>query len=236
LLKWDAAEKKWIGDIPDNAVPPMGTTGVYPFIMKPDGVASFFGPGLKDGPFPEHYEPLECPIEKNLMSGQRINPAIKIFEGGLDAFATCDPKYPFVCSTYRVTEHWQTGVLTRWLPWLIEAEPQMFCEMSIELGKLRGIKNGDKVIVQTQRGKLEAVAIVTSRLKPFNIAGQTIHQIGIPWHFGWLHPKDGGESANLLTPTIGDPNTMIPESKAFMANVSKLTKQPAQPAKKPTKS
>jgi formate dehydrogenase major subunit len=236
LLKWDAEGKKWIGDIPDNAVPPMGTTGAYPFIMKPDGVASFFGPGLNDGPFPEHYEPLECPIEKNLMSGQRINPAIKIFEGGLDTFKTCDPRYPFVCSTYRVTEHWQTGVLTRWLPWLIEAEPQMFCEMSLELGKLRGIKNGDKVVVETPRGKLWAVAIVTSRLKPFNIAGQTIHQIGIPWHFGWLHPKDGGDSANLLTPTVGDPNTMIPESKAFMANVSKLKEPSAQPAKKATKS
>jgi formate dehydrogenase major subunit len=237
LLKWDAEGKKWIGDVPDNAVPPMGTTGAYPFIMKPDGVASLFGPGLNDGPFPEHYEPLECPIEKNLMSGQRTNPVIKIFEGGLDKFTTCDPKYPFVCSTYRVTEHWQTGVLTRWLPWLIEAEPQVFCEMSIELAKLRGIKNGDRVIVETQRGKLEAVAIVTSRVKPFNIAGQTIHQIGVPWHFGWLYPKDGGESANLLTPTVGDPNTMIPESKAFMANVSKLAKQPAaQPAKKTTKS
>jgi formate dehydrogenase major subunit len=170
------------------------------------------------------------------MSSQRTNPVIKVFEGGLDTFATCDPKYPFICSTYRVTEHWQTGVLTRWLPWLIEAEPQVFCEMSLELGKLRGIKNGDRVIVETQRGKLEAVAIVTPRLKPFNIAGQTIHQIGVPWHFGWLYPKDGGESANLLTPTIGDPNTMIPESKAFMANVTKLTSKPAQPAKKTSKS
>jgi formate dehydrogenase major subunit len=109
----------------------------------------------------------------------------------------------------------------------------MFCELSVELGKLRGIKNGDKVIVETQRGKVEAAAIVTSRLKPFNVAGQTVHQIGIPWHFGWLHPKDGGDSANLLTPTVGDPNTMIPESKAFMANVRNLTRQPA---KKTTKS
>ena len=98
LLKWDAAGKRWIGDVPDNAVPPMGTDGAYPFIMKPDGVASLFGPGLKDGPFPEHYEPLECPIEKNLMSSQRINPVIKIFEGGPDKFLTCDPRYPFVCS------------------------------------------------------------------------------------------------------------------------------------------
>lgn len=166
------------------------------------------------------------------MSNQRINPAIKIFEGGVDTFATCDPKYPFVCTTYRVTEHWQTGVLTRWLPWLTEAEPQMFCEMSLELGKLRGIENGDRVLVETQRGKVEAAAIVTMRFKPFVIAGQTIHQIGIPWHFGWLYPKDGGDSANLLTPTIGDPNTMIPESKAFMANVTKITAQPAKKAGK----
>jgi formate dehydrogenase major subunit len=228
LLKWDAAGKKWVGDIPDGGWPPMGAQGFYPFIMKPDGIASIFGPGLKDGPFPEHYEPLECPIEKNLMSAQRINPVIKIFEGGPDTFETCDPKYPFVCTTYRVTEHWQTGVLTRWLPWLIEAEPQIFCEMSLELAKLRGIKNGDKVIVETPRNKLWAVAIVTSRLKPFNIAGNTVHQIGVPWHFGWIHPKDGGDSANLLTPTIGDPNTMIPESKAFMASVRKLTQPPAK--------
>jgi len=231
LIRWDAAEKKWIGDVPDNAVPPMGTNGAYPFIMKPDGVASLFGPGLMDGPFPEHYEPLECPIEKNLMSNQRINPVIKVFEGGPDKFASCDPKYPFVCSTYRVTEHWQTGVLTRWLPWLIEAEPQMFCEMSLELGKLRGIKNGDRVSVESPRGKVEAVAIVTSRFKPFNVAGQTIHQVGIPWHYGWIYPKDGGDTANLLTPTIGDPNVMIPESKAFMVNVSKVIHKPA-PAKK----
>ena len=225
VIKWDAATKKWVGDVPDGGWPPMGTEGFYPFIMKPDGVAHIFGPGLKDGPFPEHYEPLECPIEKNLMSSQRINPVVKIFEGGPDTFLTCDPKYPFVCTTYRVTEHWQTGVLTRWLPWLIEAEPQLFCEMSQELAKLREIKNGDRVVVETARGKVVAVAIVTSRMKPFNIAGQTVHQIGVPWHFGWIWPKDGGESANLLTPTVGDPNTMIPESKAFMANVRKVAKK-----------
>jgi formate dehydrogenase major subunit len=230
VIKWDAEAKKWIGDVPDGGWPPMGTEGFYPFIMKPDGVASIFGPGLADGPFPEHYEPLECPIEKNIMSSQRINPVIKIFEGGPDTFATCDPKYPFVCTTYRVTEHWQSGVLTRWLPWLIEAEPQVFCEISQELAKLRGIENGEKVLVQTSRGKLEATAIVTLRLKPFVIAGQTVHQIGLPWHFGWLHPKDGGDSANLLTPTIGDPNTMIPESKAFMANVTKIMAKKAKKA------
>ncbi|MBI5606579.1 MAG: hypothetical protein HY879_24880, partial [Deltaproteobacteria bacterium] len=96
----------------------------------------------------------------------------------------------------------------------------------------RGIKNGERVMVSSPRGQLEAVAIVTSRFKPFQVAGQTIHQIGLPWHFGWLHPRDGGDSANLLTPTVGDPNTMIPETKAFMANVSKLTKPPAKKARK----
>ncbi len=227
VIQWNLETKKWEGDVPDGGWPPMGIDGYYPFIMKPDGVASIFGPGLADGPFPEHYEPLECPIEKNIMSSQRINPAIRIFEGGPDTFATCDPKYPFVCTTYRVTEHWQTGVLTRWLPWLVEAEPQIFCEMSRELAQLRGIGNGDKVRVETSRGAVEATAIVTLRFKPFVVAGQTIHQIGLPYHFGWLHPKDGGDSANLLTPTIGDPNTMIPESKAFMANVMKITAKKA---------
>jgi len=99
------------------------------------------------------------------MSNQRISPVIKIFEGGLDKFTTCDPKYPFVCTTYRVTEHWQTGVLTRWLPWLIEAEPQMFLRNESGTCEIKRINNGDRVIVQTSRGKLEAVAIVTSRFQ-----------------------------------------------------------------------
>ncbi len=95
----------------------------------------------------------------------------------------------------------------------------MWVEMSRELADLRGIKNGEKVFVQSGRGQVEAVAIVTERFKPFDIAGQTIHQVGLPWCFGWLTPRDGGDSANLLTPTIGDANTMIPETKAFMVNV-----------------
>jgi formate dehydrogenase major subunit len=102
-------------------------------------------------------------------------------------------------------------------------QPQMFIEMSIELAKEKGIRNGDKVLVKSGRGELNAAAIVTSRFKPFRIAGSTVHQVGLPWHFGWQYPEDGsgGDSANLLTPTIGDANTMIPESKAFMVNVVK---------------
>ncbi len=195
--------------------------GKYPFIMKPDGFGRIFGPGLNDGPFPEHYEPLECPVPKNPMSSQFVNPTIKIFTGEMDKHLTCDPRFPFVATTYRVTEHWQTGIMTRWQPWLIEAQPQMFVEMSEELAKLRGIKNGDKVKVSSVRGEVECVAMVTTRFRPFKIGDMTVHQVGMPWCFGWVTPKDGGESANLLTPNVGDPNTMIPESKAFMVNVTK---------------
>ncbi len=220
--------QKWKGDIPDGPWYPLknpdGTPredGKLPFIMKTDGMGALFGPGLKDGPFPEHYEPLECPVEKNPFSAQLNNPVAVSFTTSKDAIKTCDPRFPFVCTTYRVTEHWQTGVLTRWLPWLIEAEPQMFVEMSEELAKNRNIQNGEKVIVESPRGSLEAVAIVTKRFKPFKIGDQEVHEIGIPWHFGWVWPAEGGESANLLTPAVGDPNTRIPESKAFMANVRK---------------
>ena len=221
LLNW--VDGKWVGDVPDGPWPPMAQAGgKYPFIMKPDGLAAIFGPGLADGPFPEHYEPLECPVPKNVLSSQFTNPTITIFSGAMDKHLTCDPRFPFVGTTYRVTEHWQTGIMTRWQPWLIEAEPQMFVEMSQELAKLRGIKNGEKVKVSSVRGEVGAVAIVTTRFRPFKIGDLTVHQVGMPWCFGWLVPKDGGESANLLTPNVGDPNTMIPESKAFMVNVTKI--------------
>ena len=219
---------KWEGDVPDGPAYPMmnpdGTPredGKYPFIMKPEGLGAIFGPGLKDGPLPEHYEPLECPVEKNPFSPQLTNPVAAVYKSEKDVIKTCDPRYPFVGTTYRVTEHWQTGVMTRWMPWLLEAEPQVFVEMSEELAKLKEIKNGDKVVVESPRGSLEAVAIVTKRFRPFKIQDQEIHEVGLPWHYGWVWPKDGGDSANLLTSAAGDPNTRIPESKAFMVNVKK---------------
>ena len=220
---------KWIGDVPDGGWPPMSDQAKTkrPFIMKPDGVASVFGPGRVDGPFPEHYEPLECPVPKNLMSSQRINPVAPIYGTEADAHFSCDPRFPFVGTTYRVTEHWQTGILTRWQPWLLELQPQLFVEMSNELGKLKGINNGDMCKVSSARGEVEAVAIVTGRFKPFKVQGTTVHQVGLPWCFGWIYPKDGGDSANLLTPSTGDPNTRIPETKAFMVNVDKLGKRRA---------
>ncbi len=224
VIYWNGS--KWIGDVPDGGWKPMAQKGgKLPFIMKPHGVASIFGSGLKDGPFPEHYEPLECPIPSNLMSPQRVNPAAKMwFKDGKgkkeDAYASCDARYPLIGTTYRVTEHWQTGVMTRNTPWLLELQPQLFVELSKELAKLRNITNGEKVRVVSARGEVKAVAIVTSRFKPFDVADTIVHQIGLPWCYGWT-TENAGDSANLLTPTVGDANTMIPETKAFMVNILK---------------
>ncbi len=236
VIRWDPAKpdavtKKpgaWVGDVPDGPAPPMAAEGgKYPFIMRADGMGAIFGPGLADGPFPEHYEPLETPVN-NALSRQKLNPAAKLFytpKGGLpeDVFASLDARFPFVATTYRVSEHWQTGVLTRHLPWQLEMVPQQFIEMSRELAGLKGIRSGDKVNVSSARGKVWAIAIVTERLKPFDIMGGTVHEVGLPWCFGWQCPDDGsgGDSSNLLTPNIGDANTMIPETKAFMVNVEK---------------
>lgn len=240
VVYWNGS--KWIGDVPDGGWPPLrkpdGTWNEktkLAYIMKPHGVSHIFGPGRADGPFPEHYEPLECPIERNLMNPQRINPVVKIFTGKYDQFLNSDDRYPLVATTYRVAEHWQTGVLSRWLPWQAEMMPANFVEMSVDLAEERGIRNGDELVVSSARGKVDAIAIVTKRFKPFQIAGAIVHQVGLPWCFGWATTKEYdvmangkpysnptyGDSSNLLTPTIGDANTMIPETKAFMVNVEK---------------
>ncbi|MHB8765237.1 MAG: molybdopterin dinucleotide binding domain-containing protein, partial [Deferrisomatales bacterium] len=224
VIAWSG--EKWVGDVPDGGWPPLADEkGKLPFIMKPDGVASLFGPGLRDGPFPEHYEALECPVPENLLHGQRINPVVKVWHGPAggkaeDAFATCDARFPLVASTYRVTEHWQTGVMTRNTPWLLELQPHLFVELSEELAREKGIAPNELVDVVSARATIEARALVTRRLRPFKVQDTTVHQVGLPWCFGWTTPGTG-ESANLLTPTVGDPNTLIPETKAFMVDVRK---------------
>ncbi len=228
VIQWK--DGKWVGDVPDGPAPPvLGDDGkpnpksVHPFIMTLHGFGQIFGPGLNDGPFPEHYEAMECPVEKNLFSPQLNSPVAPKFGTEADQFAaTCDPRYPYVCTTYRVSEHWQTGLLTRPQPWLLELQPQVFVEISEELAALKQIKNGERVVVSTARGSLECTAVVTKRFKPLKIAGTTVHQMGIPYNFGWRWPETGKEeSANLLTPSTGDPNTRIPETKTFMANIAK---------------
>ena len=188
VITWDGT--KWIGDVPDGVGNP--GSGRPPFIMKPDGVASIFGPGLADGPFPEHYEPLESPLAKNLMSPQMNNPVIKRWDKPgvgteMDAARSADPLFPIVCTTMRVSEHWQSGVLTRWQPWLVEMQPSLFVEISVELAREKGIKSGDQIFIKSARGQAEAIAMVTARLKPFTIDGKIVHQVALPWHFGWVN-------------------------------------------------
>ena len=212
---------KWVGDVPDGGWPPMAVDPEktkHPFIMKPEGHARIFGMGRADGPFPEHYEPWESPVE-NLLSGTQNDPAFKIWASAMDHKG--DPsRYPIVATTYRLSEHWQAGQMTRNLPWLVELMPEMFVEISEELAAEKGIKNGGRVIVETARGSVEAVAIVTTRFQPFRIDGHVVHEVGLPWHWGYTGSSKG-HSANMLTPHVGDANTMIPEYKAFLCNVRK---------------
>ena len=216
VIAWEGPDKKWVGDVPDGGWAPGDK---HAFIMRKHGFGQLYGPGRDDGPLPEYYEPLECPVNTHPFSGTLHNPTALSYAD--EDKAVCDPRFPFVGTTYRVTEHWQTGLMTRNQEWLVEMEPQIFVEMSEELAALRGIKNGEKVIVESVRGSLWAKAMVTKRFKPFDVQGTVIHQVGLPWHYGWTWPKDGGDSANLLTPSVGDPNTGIPETKAFMVNVRK---------------
>ena len=189
----------------------------YPFIMKPSGFAHVFGPGLADGPFPEHYEPMESPLNPHPFSGTQNNPAIIV--RWIGETGTPD-EYPYVATTYRVTEHWQAGQMTRNLPWLVELMPQMFIELSEELADDLGIEQGHWITVESIRGSVQGIAVVTKRFKPFTIMGKTVHQIGMPWHWGY-QGLCKGDSANLLTPHVGDANTTIPEFKAFLVRITK---------------
>jgi len=210
---------KWVGDVPDGGWPPIAVDRAktkWPFIMKPEGHARLFGPGMAEGPLPEHYEPWESPVQ-NLMSKQQNNPAFKIWRP--EEQGTPD-RFPIVCSTYRVCEHWQGGQMTRNNPWLVELQPEPFVEMSEELAAEKGIANGDKVIVESARGQVKVVALVTNRFKPFQMNGRKVHQVGVVWHWGYTGLSTG-DSGNVLTPHVGDANTMIPEYKAFLVNVRK---------------
>jgi formate dehydrogenase major subunit len=227
---------KWTGyDVPDFSATKSPTAkadpaktalgaqaGTDPFIMKADGKGWLFGP-CNEGPFPEHYEPVESPV-KNMMSSVQNNPTIKLWNTDADkdvgdATGKAE-KFPIICTTYRVTEMWQTGTMSRTLPWLAECQPNMFVELGKELAAEKGISNGDQVVVSSARGEIQMVALVTARWKPFRINGQTVHEVGMPWHYGWQGIATGA-IANDLTPHVGDANTTIPEYKAFLVDIRK---------------
>jgi formate dehydrogenase-N alpha subunit len=226
VIKWDAEGKKWVGDVADGPWPPLqnpdGTDnpeGRYSYIMTKEGHGCLFAPTLEDGPLPEHYEPLESPT-MNAFSKQQVNPISKVWRP--DDTGTSD-KYPIVATTYRVAEHWQAGAMTRNLPWLVELQPHPFVEMSRELAAEKGVKNGDMVTVSNKRGSITMHALVTPRFKPFQVNGKKVHEVGIIWHFGYAGMAPG-DSANELTPLVGDANTTIPEFKAFLCDLVKAEK------------
>lgn len=236
LVAWDASNGGWItNDVPDFVVKnpagewlPPETSAKSPFIMRPEGVGCLFTNGMTDGPFPEHYEPWESPVP-NMMSSQQINPATAIRDAEMNPRAvTGSLEFPLVGTTYRVTEHWQAGAMTRNLPWLAELMPELFVEISEELARAKGIRNGEIVCVVSPRGEVQAKACVTKRFRAFKVDGVNVEVVGLPWHFGYNGFVTGGKdrnqnyAANQLTAHIGDANSHIPEYKVFACDVRKV--------------
>jgi formate dehydrogenase major subunit len=219
-LWWDGT--RWTGyDVPDFAptMPPSDPLGAKPFIMVTERESRIFS-NLNDGPMPEHYEPVESPTH-NVFNRRQNNPAYFAGADGNKSLGDID-KYPIICSTWRVCEHWHTGALSRNMPWLAELMPASFVEISEELAREKGIKSRDMVELVSARGKARALAMVTPRARVFEINGRSVHQVGLTWHYGYQGLVTG-DVANNLTPHVGDANTMIPEYKAFLVDVRKVT-------------
>jgi formate dehydrogenase major subunit len=234
LVWWDSQRAEWTGlDTPDftktkrpDYIPPPDATGDdglrgdAPFIMHDDGVGWIWvASGLKDGPLPAHYEPHESPV-RNLLYEQQTNPAAdpKVRTDNAYANSPFDPRYPHVLTTYRLTEHHTAGGMTRTLSHLAELQPELFCEISPELAATIGARLGDMVVVSTPRGRVEARALVTSRMRPLTVDGRTIHQVGMPYHFGGrglVH----GDVVNDLVAISEEPNVRIMESKALVCAI-----------------
>jgi formate dehydrogenase major subunit len=226
---------KWVGyDVPDfpPTKPPTAKAqpngigldahgGNNPFIMLQDGVGWLYVPsGLVDGPLPAHYEPAESPVN-NPVYKQQSSPVLKYWKNPRNPLAPAgDAKFPHVITTYRLTEHYLAGAMSRWNPWLTELMPELFIEMSPELAQEKGIQNLDWVRISTPRSQVRAKALVTRRMRPFTIDGKVIHQVGMPWHWGY-EGISTGDVVNELTSLVGDPNVSIHEGKAFVCNVEK---------------
>jgi len=228
---WDAARTglKWTGkvwggnDIPDMRPDAAPEELVMPFIMNAEGVGRLFANDLlAEGPFPEHYEPFESPLDANpLHPGNRKaqnNPAARVYKGDMEAFGTAKD-FPYVGTTYRLTEHFhfwtkhsQINAIT---------QPEQFVEIGEDLAKEKGIVRGDRVKVSSNRGVIKAVAVVTKRIKALVVDGKKVHTIGFPIHYGLTGTARPGFLTNTLTPFVGDANSQTPEFKAFLVNVEK---------------
>jgi formate dehydrogenase major subunit len=235
LVWWDEQEAKWTGlDVPDFPVSKAPNTpikhdgvgmdalsGQDPFIMVGDGKGWLFVPaGLRDGPLPTHYEPMESPIA-NPLYAQDKNPTTKYWPRRENRLARpLDPEYPYAVTTYRLTEHHTAGGMSRWIPWLSELQPTFFAEISPRLAKQVGVDNGDWVVISTPRGQVEARAMVTERMQATSAGGMAVETVGLPYHWGYAGIVKG-DAANDLAPLVGEPNVSIEEVKAFTCNVRK---------------
>jgi formate dehydrogenase major subunit len=239
LVWWDADKAQWTGhDIPDftadkspyyrppdDATGPEALAGTDPFIMQADGKAWLFAPaGLVDGPLPAHYEPQESPF-RNLLYGQQRNPVrqVTVFKHPGNRLEPSGDEpgsqvFPYVATTYRLTEHHTAGGMSRWLPYLAELQPEFFCEVSPELAAERGLQHLGWATIVTARAAIEARVLVTERMTPLTVAGRRLHQVGLPYHWG-ASGYSTGDSANDLTSFSLDPNVHIQEVKAFGCDI-----------------
>ena len=237
LVWWDAEQRKWTGyDTPDfdedkapDYRPPEGAEGPeairgdHPFIMQSDGLGWLFVPqGLEDGPLPAHYEPHESPLD-NPLYGQRANPRREQNDLPEDPYNPPDGEpgadlFPYVATTYRLTEQHTAGGMSRWVPYLSELQPQMFVEVHPELARERGLVHGGWATVATTRSAIEARVLVTERIRPVKAGGRTVHQVGLPYHWGQRGLVTGG-AANDLAHMALDPNVHIQEVKGFTCDI-----------------
>jgi len=234
LVWWDEAKQQWTGyDEPDfiKSRPPgyraaddaqgLATiSGDDPFLLQPDGKGWLFAPtGLQEGPLPTHYEPLES-IVQNPLYGQQCNPVRFEYDRSDNQLARpfADPRFPYILTTYRLTEQHTSGAMSRWLSWLAELQPAMFCEISPELAEERGLQNGDWATISTARAEIEARVLVTERVRPIKLGRRWAHQIGLPYHWG-NRGLVVGDSANELIAFSADPNVTIQESKAMTGDI-----------------
>ena len=212
--------KLWVGDVPD--IKPDSPPGEYgAFIMNAEGVARLFAAQLADGPFPEHYEAFESPVDNLLHPKVSTNPVSKTFSTDKDVYGKRE-EYPIVATTYRLTEHYHYW--TKHTQVLNQLQPGFFVEIPEGLAKEKGIANGSQVRVTSARGSVQGVAMVTKRLHPFQVGGKQVWEVGIPLHWGYAAGKTGhtGPLANHLTPTAMDANTWTPEYKSFLVRVEKV--------------
>jgi formate dehydrogenase-N alpha subunit len=219
LIKWNGA--KWTGaDVPDFKADEAPGSGMNPFIMNAEGVGRLFcADKLADGPFPEHYEPMESPIGTNPLHPKVVSsPTVRLFDNDRARLGT-HKDFPYVGTTYRLTEHFQYWTKNSRLNAI--AQPEQFVEISEVLAKEKGIAHGDMVRVWSKRGQIKAKAVVTKRIKPLRIVGQVVHQIGLPLHWGFVGVARPGYLINTLTPFVGDCNMQTPEYKSFLVNLEK---------------